>query len=44
MREEGLLYDVDTGGFFHVYSEKGKLIVEKQPCRHEHSITAVAGV
>jgi hypothetical protein len=44
MRGEGLLFDGQSGRFFHVYSEKGKVIVEKQPCQHDHSITAVAGV
>jgi hypothetical protein len=44
MRGEGLLFDGQSGRFFHVYSEKGKVIVEEQPCQHEHSITAVAGV
>jgi hypothetical protein len=44
MRGEGLLFDGQSGRFFHVYSEKGKVVIEKQPCRHEHSITAVAGV
>jgi hypothetical protein len=44
MTGEGLLFDGQTGRFFHVYSEKGKVIIEKEPCQHEHSIMAVAGV
>lgn len=44
MRGEGLLFDGQSGRFFHVYSEKGKVIIEKQPCQHEHPIMAVAGV
>jgi hypothetical protein len=37
MKEEGLLYDAQSGGFLHVYSDGGKLIFERRPCQHEHS-------
>ncbi len=37
MREEGLFYDPQRRGFLHVYSDKGKLIVDHEPCRHEHT-------
>jgi hypothetical protein len=41
MREEGLLYDVQSGGFLHVYRDGGKLIIDGQPCEHEHSMPMV---
>ena len=41
MKEEGLLYDVQSGGFLHVYHDNGKLIIDRQPCKHKHSLTTV---
>jgi hypothetical protein len=41
MKEEGLLYDVKSGGFLHVYHDNGKLIVDKYACRHKHSMTTI---
>jgi hypothetical protein len=42
MKKEGLLYDVKSGGFLHVYRDNsGKLIIDKQPCRHKHSTPMV---
>lgn len=41
MKEEGLLYDVQSGGFLHIYSEGGKLIIGKQSCQHQHSMPTV---
>jgi len=41
MKEEGLLYDVQSGGFLHVYSDSGKLIIDRQPCQHEHSMPTI---
>jgi len=40
MKEEGLLYDVETGGFLHVHYDR-KLIIDKKPCGHKHSVTTV---
>jgi hypothetical protein len=37
MREEGLFYDWQRRGFLHLYSDNGKLIVDQEPCRHEHT-------
>ena len=37
MREEGLLYDWQKGGFLHVYRDSGRLIIDKEPCQHEHT-------
>jgi hypothetical protein len=41
MKEEGLLYDVQSGGFFHVYSDGGKVTIDIHPCQHEHSVPTV---
>jgi len=41
MKEEGLLYDVKSGGFLHVYQEGGRLIIDRQPCEHEHAVPMV---
>ena len=41
MKEEGLLYDVRSGGFLHVYRDSGKLIIDRQPCKHEHAMPMV---
>jgi hypothetical protein len=41
MKEEGLLYDAQSGGFLHIYSDGGKLIIDSQPCRHEHSMPTI---
>ena len=37
MKEEGLLYDVESRGFLHIYRDDGKVIIDSQPCDHEHS-------
>lgn len=36
MREEGLVYDAQIGGFMHVYSDGGKIIIDKEACQHDH--------
>ncbi len=36
MREEGLIYDPQIGGFVHIYSDGGKIIIDKQSCQHDH--------
>jgi len=41
MKEEGLLYDTKSGGFLHVYHDDGKLIIDGQPCEHEHVMPMV---
>jgi len=41
MKEEGLLYDVKSGKFLHVYNDGGKVIIDRQPCRHEHIMPMV---
>jgi hypothetical protein len=41
MKEEGLFYDAQKRGSLHVYSDKGRLIIDKQPCEHEHSVMVV---
>ena len=41
MKEEGLLYDAQSGGFLHVYHDGGKLIIDRQPCEHEHAMPMV---
>ncbi len=41
MREEGLLYDAQSGGFLHVYRDRGKLVIDRQPCQHQHSWATV---
>jgi hypothetical protein len=41
MKEEGLLHDAQSGGFFHIYSDGGKLIIDRQPCQHEHSMPTI---
>ncbi len=42
MKEEGLIYDTKSGGFFHLYRSNEDLVIASQPCQHEHSLTAVA--
>jgi len=42
MKEEGLFYDTYKRGFLHVYSDKGRLIIDEQPCQHEHSVMVVS--
>jgi hypothetical protein len=42
MKEEGLVYDTEKHGFLHAYSDKGRLIIDQQPCEHEHSAMAVS--
>ncbi len=37
MREEGLFYDWQRRGFLHIYSDNGRLIVDQEPCQHEHT-------
>ncbi|MGB7574056.1 MAG: hypothetical protein WBN53_09375 [Thermodesulfobacteriota bacterium] len=37
MREEGLFYDWQLRGFLHVYSDNGRLIIDKEPCQHDHT-------
>ncbi len=37
MREEGLLYDMKRRGFLHIHSDNGRLMVNPEPCRHEHT-------
>jgi hypothetical protein len=41
MKAEGLVYDMQSGGFLHVYRDGGKLIIDKQPCQHEHSMPTI---
>ncbi len=41
MKEEGLLYDVQSGGFLHVFLDSGKLVIDKQPCGHDHATPMV---
>jgi hypothetical protein len=41
MKEEGLLYDVQSGGFLHIYRDDGKVIIDSQPCEHEHAAPMV---
>ena len=41
MKEKGIAYDVQSGAFGHIYRNDGGLIVERQPCQHEHSIPTV---
>ncbi len=41
MREEGLVYDAQMGGFLHIYRDNGDIIIDKQPCEHEHSVMVV---
>jgi hypothetical protein len=43
MKEEGLLYDVQSGGFLHIYHDNGKLMIDRQPCKHT-STTAILWV
>jgi hypothetical protein len=31
------LYDPQKRGFLHVNSESGRLIIDNEPCRHEHT-------
>jgi hypothetical protein len=30
-----------NAGFLHVSSDKGRLIIDEQPCQHEHSVMVV---
>ena len=41
MKEEGLVYDVQTGGFLHLYRDGGKLTIDGQRCEHEHVMPTV---
>ncbi len=41
MKEEGLLYDMQSDGFLHVYRDGEKLIIDSQPCRHEHPMPMI---
>jgi len=41
MKEEGLLYDAQSGGFLHIYRDDGKVVIERQPCQHEHSVPTI---
>jgi hypothetical protein len=41
MKDEGLLYDVQSGGFLHVYRDGEELIIDSQPCQHVHSIPTI---
>jgi len=41
MKEEGLLYDAQSGGFLHVYRDGEKLIIHKQRCQHEHFVPTI---
>jgi len=41
MKEEGLLYDAQSGGFLHIYGDDGKVVIERQPCQHEHSVPTI---
>ncbi len=41
MKEEGLLYDPESGGFVHIYRDGEKLIIDSQPCQHEHSAPTI---
>jgi hypothetical protein len=41
MKEEGLLYDVQSGGFLHIYRNDGKVIIDRKPCQHEHSMPTI---
>jgi hypothetical protein len=41
MKEEGLLYDAESGGFLHIYRDDGRLIIDSQPCQHEHSMPMI---
>ncbi|MGZ6276135.1 MAG: hypothetical protein ACXWMI_08500 [Syntrophales bacterium] len=42
MREQGVVYDTKTGGFFHVYSDGSKTIIDRQPCQHDHFVVVGA--
>jgi len=37
MREEGLFYDWQRHGFLHAYRDHGRLMVDQEPCQHEHT-------
>jgi len=41
MKEEGLLYDAQSGGFLHIYSDGEKLIIDRRPCQHGHSMPTI---
>ncbi len=41
MKEEGLLYDMQSGKFVHIYRDGEKLIIDNQPCQHEHSVPTI---
>ncbi len=41
MKEEGLLYDAQSGGFLHIYRDDGKLTFDRQPCQHEHYVPTI---
>ena len=42
MKEEGLFYDSQRRGFLHIYRDNGRLIIDQEPCRHEHTPTVVS--
>jgi len=44
VEEEGLLCDAQSGGFLHIYSDGGKLIIDRQPCHHGHFVPTIAFV
>lgn len=41
MRDEGLVYDAQSGGFSHIYSDAGKVIIDRQTCQREHSMPTI---
>ena len=41
MKEEGLLYDMQSGGFLHISRDDGKVIIDSRPCEHDHSIPTI---
>jgi len=41
MKEEGLVYDARSGGFLHVRRDDGQIIIDKEPCQHEHFIPMI---
>jgi hypothetical protein len=41
MKEEGLLYDTQSGGFLHIYRDGERVIIDHQPCQHEHSTPTI---
>ena len=41
MREQGVVYDTQTGGFLHIYKDGEKTIIDNQPCHHDHFVVPV---